>query len=133
MDEMPAGSHQVAYYLANHFHDAHRRRDVWRVYFEDGRVDSFDGDEWWTVCTFTSEQIERAKEAIRRSSLLKASDLTADNVYDAASVTYIWNLDDESGRVTNWAYPALSHPVFQALDEALDALETEAGAEWSQM
>jgi hypothetical protein len=132
-DEMPAGCHQAEYYLANHFHDPHRQRDVWRVYYEDGRVDAYDGAEWWTVCTFTPEQVARAKEAIRASGLMSASDVTAADVHDVASVTYLWRLDDDNGRVTNWAYPAKEHPIFQSLDQQLDALEAAAGAEWSEL
>ena len=120
-------------YLASHFHDPHRRRDVRRVFYEDGRVEAFDGNEWWLVCTFSPEQVERAKAAIRRSGLPEASDIRADGVYDVAQVTYSWRLDGAAGSVTNWAYPARTHPVFEALDQNLDALETEAGAEWSRL
>jgi hypothetical protein len=127
-DGPPAGS-----YLASHYHDPHRRRDVWRVFYEDGRVDAFDGDEWWTVCTFSPDQVARAKEAVRGSGLLEAGDLAAGDVHDAARLTYAWRLDGEPGSVTNSAYPAETQAEMLALDEALDALETEAGAEWSKL
>ncbi len=128
VEQAPEGS-----YLASHFHDPHRRRDVWRVYHEDGRVEAFDGEEWWTVCTFTPEQVASAKEAVRRSGLLAASDVYADGAYDVARVSYAWRLDSKTGSVTNWAYPARKHPIFEALDERLDALEAEAGAGWSRL
>ena len=128
VEEAPEGS-----YLASRFHDPHRSRDVWRVYYEDGRVEAFDGEEWWTVCTFTPEQVAGAKEAVRRSGLLAASDVRLDGAYDVASVSYAWRLDGETGSVTNWAYPARKHPVFEALDEQLDALEVQAGADWGRL
>lgn len=125
---LPEGS-----YLASLFRDPHRQRETRRVFYEDGRVMAFDGTEWWPVCTFTPEQVERAKEAIRSSGLTEAQDLRDDQAFDVAQVTYAWRLDDEHGEVTNWAYPARQHPVFDALDQQLDALETEAGAEWSTL
>jgi len=128
---LPDGS-----YLASLFRDPHREREVRRVYYEDGRVMAFDGTQWWQVCTFTPEQVGRAKEAVRRSGLPEAQDISDEQAFDVAQVTYAWQLGDESGQVTsgqvtNWAYPARQHPVFEALDEQLDVLETEAGAEWS--
>lgn len=125
---LPEGS-----YLASLFRDPHRQRETRRIFYEDGRVTAFDGTEWWPVCTFTPEHVERAKEAIRSSGLAEAQDLRDDQAFDVAQVTYAWRLGDESGEVTNWAYPARQHPVFDALDQQLDALETEAGAEWSTL
>jgi hypothetical protein len=126
--DAPEGS-----YLASRYHDPHRRRDVWRVFYEDGRVEAFDGDEWWTVCTFAPDQVARAKDAIRRSGLLEAGDLEAEDAHDVARLTYSWRLGDEAGSVTNSAYPAVTQPEMLALDEELDALEAEAGAEWSRL
>jgi len=124
---VPEGS-----YLVCHYHDAQRGEDTWSVYFEDGRVEFFDGEEWSAVCRFTEEQVHRAKEAIRASGLLRASDLTTDDViYDTAAVTYVWSLDGEEGSVTNWVYPAEIHPAFDALENELDRLEAEAGAAWN--
>ncbi len=120
-------------YLGSRFRDPHRRRETKRVFHEDGRVQAFDGSDWWDVCTFTPEQVERAKEAIRSTGLPEAEDLQEPGAYDVAQVTYAWRLGDESGEVTNWAYPARQHPVFDALDAELDALEKEAGAEWSKL
>jgi hypothetical protein len=127
-DALPGGA-----YLASRFRDPHRQREVRRVFHEDGRVTAFDGSEWWTVCTFTPDQVARAKEAVRSSGLTDAQDLADEDAHDVAAVTYAWRLDGESGAVTNWAYPARQHPVFEALDERLDALEAEAGAEWSTL
>jgi len=125
MDKMlPAGS-----YLASHYQDKRRKLETRRVYYEDGRVEAYDGREWWTVCRFSEAQVAQAKEVIRASGLLTATDLTAKGTYDTAALTYAWRLDQETGQVTNWAYPARSQPAFTALEEQLDDLEAEAGAE----
>jgi hypothetical protein len=127
-EEPPEGS-----YLASRYYDPHRRREVWRVYNEDGRVEAFDGEAWWTVCTFSFDQVERAKRAIRESGLLDAADVREADAYDVAYLTYAWRLDGVTGSVTSWSYPAATVPAFGAVDERLDALETEAGAEWSRL
>jgi hypothetical protein len=132
-EDEPAGNLPAGSYHASHYYDPQERRDVWRVFYEDGRVEAFDGDEWWTVCTFMPDQVARAKEAIRTSGLPEASDLHADDVHDAARLTYAWRLGGETGSVTNSAYPAETIAEFDALDEQLDALEAEAGAEWSTL
>jgi hypothetical protein len=123
---LPDGS-----YFATRYLDPHQQLETRRVFYEDGRVEAFDDREWWTVCHFSADQVNRAKEAIRASGLLAAGDLTAKGVHDTAALTYSWRLAEATGRVTNWAYPARSHPVFEALNAHLDALEAEAGAEWS--
>lgn len=116
-------------YLASDYYDPHRRLHTRRVYYEDGRVAAFNGREWRTVCQFAPAQVEQAKAAIRASGLLTAADLEAPaDLYDTAALTYTWRLDGGQGQVTNRAYPALTHPVFAALDERLDALEAAAGA-----
>jgi hypothetical protein len=79
------------------------------------------------VCHFSESQIERAKAAIQASGLLSASDLTAANIHDTASLTYTWRWAGQSGSVTNWAYPARAHAVFETLEAQLDLLEVEAG------
>ena len=127
-EEPPDGS-----YLASRYYDPHRRREVRRVYMDDGRVEAFDGDEWWTVCTFSPDQVERAKQAIRESGLLRASDVRDPDAYDVAHLTYTWRLNGEAGSVTSWSYPVATVPAFEAVDERLDALEAEAGAEWSRL
>lgn len=123
MDKMlPKGS-----YLASHYQDERRQLETRRVYYKDGRVEAYDGREWWTVCRFSKAQVERAKAAIRASGLLTAADLTAQGTHDTATLTYAWRLDNKTGQVTNWVYPARSHPVFITLEDQLDALEAEAG------
>jgi hypothetical protein len=124
-ETLPAGS-----YLATHYIDRRNQLETWRVYYEDGRVEAFDGRQWWPVCHFSVDQVRRAKEAIQATGLLAAADLTAEGIDDTATLTYGWRLAEATGHVTNWAYPARSHPVFEALNARLDALEAEAGAEW---
>jgi hypothetical protein len=116
-------------YLASHYQDQRRQFETQRVYYEDGRVEAFDGREWWRVCQFSAAQVAQAKAAIQASGLLSASDVTAEDVYDTAVLTYAWRLEGQHGAVTNWAYPARSHPAFTELEEQLDRLEAEAGAE----
>lgn len=121
---LPAGS-----YLASYYQDKRRQLETRRVYYEDGRVEAYDGREWWTVCHFSEAQMAQAKAAIRASGLLMASDMTAKGTHDTAALTYAWQLDKQTGQVTNWAYPARSHSAFTALGAQLDTLEEEAGAE----
>lgn len=116
-------------YLASRYQDRRRRLETRRVYYEDGRVEAYDGQEWWTVCRFSAAQIIQAKEAIQASGLPTAADLTDEQVYDAASLTYAWRFGEQTGQVTNWAYPARAHPAFKALEAQLDTLEAEAGAD----
>jgi hypothetical protein len=121
---LPPGS-----YLASRYLDRRRRFQTRRVYYEDGRVEAFDGRRWWTVCRFSPDQVTQAKVAVRESGLLAAQDLTAEGVFDTAMLTYAWNLEGERGSITNRAYPARQHPAFMALEERLRALEEAAGAE----
>ncbi|MBI5880278.1 MAG: hypothetical protein HZB53_21720 [Chloroflexi bacterium] len=114
-DVLPADA-----FLATHYHE--RRIETRRVYFNDGRVDAYDGAAWWRVCDLTADQVRQAQAAIRASGLLTARDMSAGGVYDTATLTYAWSLDGQAGSVTNYAYPARKHPVFEALDRALDAL-----------
>ncbi len=120
---LPAGS-----YLASHYRDR-RGYESWRVYYLDGRVDAFDGREWWTVCRFDRAQIEAAQQAVRASGLLTAADMPKGKVHDAARLSWYWELDGRKGSVTNYAYPAHDHPAFLALDERLEKIEAAAGAE----
>lgn len=117
MDEAPAGA-----YFATHYRDGRRGVETRRVYYDDGRVEAFDGNEWWRVCEFSPEQVQAARDAIRASGLLTAQDLSAEGVYDTAALTYAWSLDGRQGSVTNYAYPARQHPAFEKVDERLDAL-----------
>jgi hypothetical protein len=120
-DILPEGS-----YLATRYYDGKRQLETRRVYYEDGRVEAFDGNEWWSVCRFSGEQIAQAKAAVQASGLLSAEDLNADGVYDSAAYTYAWRFDEQQGMVTNWAYPAQTIPAFETLTEQLDALEMDA-------
>jgi hypothetical protein len=123
-EALPQGS-----YLASVYHDRQRRLRTRRVYYEDGRVEAFNGREWWSAGRFTDAQVEQAKAAIRASGLLTAVDLTAAGTHDTAALTYAWRLDSHQGAVTNWAYPARTHPAFVALEECLAALEADMGVQ----
>ena len=120
-DALPAGA-----YFATHYQDRRRGVETRRVYYDDGRVEAFDGHEWWRVCTFSPEQVQQAKAAVRASGLADGQDLSADGVYDTAALTYRWSVDDAQGSATNYAYPARKHPAFEKVDERLDALVESA-------
>lgn len=107
-------------YLATRYREP--RIETRRIYFNDGRVEAFDGTEWWRVCDLAPEQVRQAQAAIRASGLMHATDLPAGDMRDTAALTYAWALDGQGGRVTNYAYPAVKHPAFEALDRVLDAL-----------
>jgi hypothetical protein len=110
-------------FFGTRYYDQSRNFVTRRIYYSNGRVEAFDGEKWWTVCRLISFQIELAKQAIVKSGLSDAKDLTASGVYDAAVLSFAWRFSNQSGMVTNWVYPALDHPVFEKLEEELDKLE----------
>ena len=116
---LPEGS-----YLASLYQDKRRNFETRRVYYEDGRVEAFDGKEWWTVCRFSNDQVTQAKTLA--VELTKAQDLRSEGIYDTASLTYAWRVNDTTGQVTNWAYPAKRHPIIKALETSLNELEAQA-------
>lgn len=120
-------------YLSSRYVDPRGQRDNRQVFHEDGRVMAHEGKESWLICRFTPGQVERAKKAIKDSGLITAKDLNVKGIHDTASVTYDWKIGERSGRVTNRVHPAEIHPVFKSLEEKLDVLEAEAGAEWSRL
>lgn len=125
---MPDGMPESAY-LAWHYYDWRTKAESWYVYYEDGRIEAHDGRTWWSVCQFSPEQVAAAKAAIQSSGLIGAEDWRDPAAYDTARVTYHWRLDDQSGEVTNWAYPASEHPAVEALESIIEPLEEEAGCE----
>ena len=120
IETMPPGS-----YLVTHYQDRQRGLVIQTIYYEDGRVESDNGQKQQLVCHFSEHQVEQAKAAIHTSGLLTAPEITAEGFYDTASYTYVWSLEGKRGQVTNWAYPARSHPAFDALDRRLNELEEE--------
>src|SRR5688572_18691787 len=99
-------------YLATCYLDPRNKVLTRRVYYENGQVEAFDGKEWWTVCRFSPAQISQARQAILKSGLTKANNLSDNEVYDTAVLTYAWRLNDQEGEVKNFAYPARDHPAF---------------------
>jgi hypothetical protein len=114
-------------YLSIQYEDPPRGLVTWRVYERDGRVRVFDGGEWYVPCTFTSDEIERARRALVDCGVTTAADIPApDDLQDAARVTWRWDLDGRGGTLVNRAHPAESHP---AMDCAMDVLlDLEAAA-----
>jgi hypothetical protein len=112
-------------YLATCYQDWRNKVVTRRIYYNNGRVEAFDGNAWWTVCRFSPLQTELAKKAIRKSGLAEAENLTAADVYDTAVLAYAWRLDEKEGLVNNFAYPALDHPAFELLEAELEKLTGE--------
>ncbi len=112
-------------YLATQYWDRPRNFITRRVYYEDGKVKAYNGKEWWLVCEFSQEQIKKAKALIWDSRLASAKDLKNAHIYDTASLSFAWNLGEETGMITNWCYPAVNHPIMEQLESALDELENE--------
>lgn len=110
-------------YLATHYEDVRRAFETWRVYYENGQVMAFDGQVWWQVCLFSPAEVAKAKQIIRQSGLLTATDLEQGAIWDTARLSYSWRLPESAGTITNHAYPARQHPVFILLNEQLDQLE----------
>ena len=115
--DVPAGA-----YFATHYNDARSHVETRRVYYDDGRVEAFDGKEWWTVCRLSEAQVDAAKQAVRDSGLTQAADLTAGQIKDTARLTYAWRIEKETGSVTNYAYPAKKHPAMSAFDRVIDPI-----------
>lgn len=115
-------------YLATQYLDRQGGVETRRVYYDDGLVEAFDGKEWWTVCRFSPEQVQAAKDAVLVSGLPAAKDLSEHNIHDTAELRFSWRIGTEGGVVTNYAYPAIDHPVFNQLELELDKLETVATA-----
>jgi hypothetical protein len=109
-------------YLATHYCDSRTSVETRRVYYEDGRVEAFDGKEWWPVARLAGPQIEAVKQAVRESGIMQASDLNEPGVRDTAELTYAWQIAGQAGSVTNYAYPAKKHPTMTALDRVVDPI-----------
>ena len=114
-------------YLATYYSDEKNNLITRRVYYNDGRVEAFDGKEWWTVCQFTPLEKDLAMKAVLKSGLMRAKDLTQEDVHDTAILTFAWRLPGSEGLVSNFAYPAIDHPVFDKLESELEKLETQEG------
>ena len=114
-----------ASYLATRYLDRSRNFITRRVYYENGMVKAFNGQDWWLVCEFTQKQIKRAKTLILDSGLIRAKDLKNEHVFDAAPLSFAYSLEGEIGMITNWCYPAADHPVLELLEKGLNVLENE--------
>lgn len=117
---LPAGA-----FLATRYLDQQRNFITRRVYYENGSVEAFDGNEWWKVCHFDHLQTQQAKKTIIQCGLISGKDLVDTEVFDAAALTFAWRINDKEGVVTNWAYPAVDHPVFEKLETELEVIEKQ--------
>src|SRR3954447_19840048 len=100
--------------MGTRYSDARRNLDLHTVYYDDGHVELTDAEGTMLVCTFTPEQVARAKDAIRTSGLLAAQDMDRSGINDSAGYLMDWSLDARSGTVANAAYPARKHPAMEA-------------------
>ena len=110
-------------FLATRYFDQPRNFITRRIYYNDGYVRAFDGNEWWTVCHLSGNEIKSAIIAIKKSGLMSAKDLVVENCYDTALLTFAWCIDKQKGMVTNFSYPAVEHPPIEKLEEELDKIE----------
>ena len=115
-------------YLASRYHDKHRGLTTRRIYFNDGRVEAYDGETWWLVCTLNAVQIERLKSAILDLDQDGLDDLVvaARKLHDTAELTYAWALPGYEHQFTNAYYPAHMHPAMVQLEETIFQVEDEA-------
>jgi hypothetical protein len=115
--DIPAGA-----FLATHYHDARSRVETRRIYHDNGKVEAFDGKEWWTVAQLKAPQVAAVKKAIQESGMMDANDLHANDIKDTAVLTYAWHIAGKSGSISNYAYPAKKHPAMTALDRIVDPI-----------
>lgn len=119
-DPLPTGA-----FLSIHYLDRPRDFHTWRVYYEDGRVDIFDGKAWWQPRRLTADQVAQVKQALRDCGLLTASDLSGEGIHDAAPITWHWRVEDRRGKLVNAAYPAKTHPAMECAMTLLLDLEDQ--------
>ncbi|MQA27861.1 MAG: hypothetical protein GEU94_20925 [Micromonosporaceae bacterium] len=124
---LPVGAYLAWWYVDSHFGVTRSQ-----IYYEDGRVEALEGDERTELCRFTSEQVAAARQAVVSSGLPASADSPADQMHDAAPLTYAWRLGGEEGSVSNVGYPATRHDAIDRLEAALADLEEDAGC-WPVM
>jgi hypothetical protein len=122
LDELPDGA-----YLAWRYVDSHRRIERAQVYWDDGRVETLEGESVELLCTFDPDQVEAARRAVADSGLPDATDRPRGDTDDAAAITYRWRLGDRQGTLVNAAYPAEQPPEIDRLEARLAELEEAAG------
>lgn len=93
-----------------------------RVYWEDGRVESTDGE----LCRFGDEQLAAAKTAVLDLDRAPTPDL-GESGFDTATVVYAWSVAGHCGRLA-YRYPPEPTAV-QILERRLTELE-EAVRGW---
>ncbi len=90
--------------------DLDRRRpnnSVFEIYYEDGNVERFHRSEWRLVCQLDSAAVQRAKEVIAASGVVRAKSTERDpSIRDGGSLTHFFRLQGASGEVRNPNFPA---------------------------
>lgn len=120
-DPLPSGA-----FLSIQYADRRRNFTTWRVYYEDGRVEVYDGQSWWQPARLTAEQISQIKQKLADCGVFTAPDLSAEGIHDTAPITWRWRVDDQQGQLVNAAYPAKSHPAMDCVMDFLLDLEDKS-------
>jgi hypothetical protein len=113
-------------FLSIHYDDRRRNFSTWRVYYEDGHVDIFDGKSWWQPPRLTGDEIAQVKQMLDTCGIFAASNVTGEGIYDTAPITWRWRIDGQQGELVNAAYPAQVHPAMDCVMNFLLELEDKA-------
>ena len=118
IDTLPTGA-----YHGSRYRDARRDLHTWSLYYDDGRIERFDGRGWRLACRLSPAEVSEAKLHIQQSGVFTAPDVKAGKTYDAAKITYLFRIGGRVQEVRNRSYPAVRHPAMDALNAKLYSLE----------
>jgi hypothetical protein len=107
-------------YLAWWYADPMPSEQHGRIYWEDGRVESTDGE----LCRFGKDELVAAKAAVLNLAGASTSE-PAENGFDTACVIYTWSVAGHRGRLA-YRYPP-EPAVIQTLELRLAELEEAVG------
>ena len=114
-------------YLATWYQDLRTGINTRRVYWDDGRVEAFDGENWRAVCHLTDEQVDYARKAIAQCGLLSLQNLEArPGIFDTALMVYAWRIGGATGSFANHLYPAVLPEETENLEHTLYDMEAQA-------
>lgn len=120
----------VGAFLTWRYHDRRQGVRRGRVYWDDGRIDSIEGNARTEVCRLDAGQLMEARAAV--SALDSGEDVGPgeEPANDTAGVVYAWRLDGSEGRLA-YQYPPEPQAVVM-LEARLAELEEAAGG-WPLM
>lgn len=117
---LPAGA-----FLAWRYHDRRQGVHRGRVYWEDGRIDSIEGDDRTEVCRLDAGQLMQAQAAVSALGSGRDDGPGEDPAHDTAGVVYAWRVGGSEGRLA-YQYPPEPQAVAM-LEARLSELEEAAG------